>query len=396
MGKLTARKVETAKSGKYGDGDGLQLAVSPSGAKKWVLRFLWQGRPREMGLGSYPEVGHAEARERALKGRRLARNGVDPIAARKGKGVPTFGDLADQVARDLADGFRNDKHKAQWAMTLKVYAAPLREKAVDGITTEDVLAVLHPIWREKPETASRLRGRVERVLNAAKAKGYRTGENPAAWRGHLENLLSKQSRLSRGHHAAMRYQDLPDFISKVGKREAVAALALEFAILTAARSGEVLGARWPEIDLDAKVWTIPAGRMKAAREHRVPLSEPALAILTKLSEAKVSDYVFPGQRAGRPLSVMALEMVLRRMGIENATVHGFRSAFRDWAGNETHFPRELAEHALAHVIGDKAEQAYRRSDALARRRELMTAWANFCERGAGNHVVAFQAAGVRP
>ena len=390
MGKLTARKVETAKPGKYGDGDGLQLAVSPSGAKKWVLRFLWQGRPREMGLGSYPEVGLAEARERALKGRRLARSGVDPIAARKGKGVPTFGELADQVARDLADGFRNDKHKAQWAMTLKVYAAPLREKAVDSITTEDVLAVLHPIWREKPETASRLRGRVERVLNAAKAKGYRTGENPAAWRGHLDNLLPKPSRLSRGHHAAMRYQDLPAFVAKVGEREAVAALALEFAILTAARSGEVLGARWSEIDLDAKVWTIPAARMKAAREHRVPLSEPALAILTKLSEAKVSDYVFPGQRAGRPLSVMALEMVLRRMGIEDATVHGFRSAFRDWAGNETHFPRELAEHALAHVIGDKAEQAYRRSDALARRCELMTAWANFCERGAGDHVLAFR------
>jgi hypothetical protein len=194
MGKLTARKVETAKAGKYGDGDGLQLAVSPSGAKKWVLRFLWQGRPREMGLGSYPVVGLAEARDKALAGRKLARSGADPIAARKGKGVPTFGELADQVARDLADGFRNDKHKAQWAMTLKVYAAPLREKPVDSITTEDVLAVLRPVWLEKPETASRLRGRVERVLNAAKAKGYRIGENPAAWRGHLDNLLPKPSR----------------------------------------------------------------------------------------------------------------------------------------------------------------------------------------------------------
>jgi integrase len=390
MGKLTARKVETAKPGKYGDGDGLQLAVSPTGAKKWVLRFLWNGRPREMGLGSYPEVGLAEARELALKDRRLASSGVDPIAARKGKGVPTFGEFADQVARDLADGFRNDKHKAQWAMTLKVYAAPLREKPVDKITTEDVLAVLQPIWREKPETASRVRGRIERVLNAAKAKGYRTGENPAAWRGHLENLLSKRSRLSRGHHAAMRYQDVPGFISKLREREAVAALALEFAVLTAARSGEVLGARWPEIDLDAKVWIIPAERMKAAREHRVPLSEPALAILTRLSEANASDYVFPGQRAGRPLSVMALEMVLRRMGIDNATVHGVRSSFRDWCGNETHFPRELAEHSLAHVIGDAAEQAYRRSDALARRRELMNGWASFCEYSAGDNVVAFK------
>jgi integrase len=391
MGKLTARRVETAKPGKYGDGGGLQLSVASGGAKKWVLRFLWQGRPREMGLGSYPEVGLADARERALAGRKLARSGVDPIAARKkSEGVPTFGELADEIAGHLAEGFRNAKHKAQWRMTLTVYAEPLRAKPVDKIETSDVLALLQPIWREKPETASRLRGRIERVLNAAKAKGYRTGENPAAWRGHLENLLPKPSRLSRGHHAAMRYQDVPAFVARLREREAVAGLALEFAILTAARSGEILGARWVEIDLDANVWTIPAERMKAAREHRVPLSEPALAILRKVNEVKVSDYVFPGQRSGKPLSVMALEMVLRRMGIEDATVHGFRSAFRDWAGNETPFPRELAEHALAHVIGDKAEQAYRRSDALARRRELMDAWARHCEGGAGENVLAFR------
>ena len=389
MGKLTARRVETAKPGKFGDGGGLQLVVAPSGAKKWVLRFLWQSRPREMGLGSYPEVSLADAREKALAGRRLARSGVDPIAARKkSERVTTFGELADEIAGHLAEGFRNAKHKAQWRMTLTVYAEPLRAKPVDKIETADVLAVLQPIWQAKPETASRLRGRIERILNAAKAKGYRTGENPAAWRGHLENLLPKPSPLSRGHHAAMRYQDVPAFVAKLREREAIAGLALEFAILTAARSGEILGARWFEIDLDAKVWTIPAERMKAAREHRVPLSEPALAILRKVNEAKVSDYVFLGQRPGKPLSVMALEMVLRRMGIEEATVHGFRSAFRDWAGNETHFPREVAEHALAHVIGDKAEQAYRRSDALARRRELMDAWARHCEGAAGENVVA--------
>jgi integrase len=391
MGKLTARKVETAKTGKYGDGGGLQLAVAPTGAKKWVLRFLYRGKAREMGLGSYPEVGLAEAREKALAGRRLARSGVDPIQARKrGEGVPTFGEIADEIADQLAEGFRNEKHKAQWRMTLTVYAEPLRDKPIDKIDTADILAVLRPIWQAKPETASRLRGRMERVLNAAKAKGYRTGENPAAWRGHLENLLPRQQKLARGHHAAMPYRDIPAFVARLHERQAVAALALEFAILTAARSGEVLGARWLEIDLDAKVWNIPAERMKAAREHRVPLSEPTLAILTKLSEAKVSDCVFPGQRAGKPLSVMALEMVLRRMGIENATVHGFRSSFRDWAGNETHFPRELAEHALAHVIGDKAEQAYRRSDALARRRELMDAWGQFCGGNVGENVVAFK------
>jgi integrase len=391
MGKLTARKVETAKPGKYGDGGGLQLSVGSGGAKKWVLRFLWQGRPREMGLGSYPEVSLADAREKALAGRRLSRGGIDPIAARKkSEGVPTFGKLADEIAGHLAEGFRNEKHKAQWRMTLTVYADALRAKPVDKIDTADVLDVLRPIWQAKPETASRLRGRIERVLNAAKAKGYRTGENPAAWRGHLENLLPKPSRLLRGHHAAMGYQDVAAFLTKLRERNAVAALALEFCILTATRSGEVLGARWSEIDLDDKVWTIPKERTKAAREHRVPLSEPALAIVKKLEEAKLSAYVFPGQRPGSPLSVMALEMVLRRMAIEGVTVHGFRSAFRDWAGNETHFPRELAEHALAHVIGDKAEQAYRRSDALMRRRELMDAWARHCEGAAGENVLAFK------
>ena len=391
MGKLTARRVETARAGKYGDGGGLQLAVAPTGAKKWVLRFLWQGKAREMGLGSYPEVGLADAREKALVGRRLARSGIDPIAARKvGEGVPTFGEIADEIADQLAEGFRNEKHKAQWRMTLTVYAEPLRAKPVDKIETADILAVLQPIWQTKPETASRVRGRIERVLNAAKAKGYRTGENPATWRGHLDNLLPKPSRLSRGHHAAMRYEDVPAFVARLHEREAIAGLALEFAILTATRSGEVLGARWSEIDLDDKVWTIPPERMKAAREHRVPLSERAMTILKRMETARTGAYVFPGQRADRPLSVMAMEMVLRRMAIEDATVHGFRSSFRDWAGNETHFPRELAEHALAHVIGDKAEQAYRRSDALARRRELMDAWARHCEGEPGENVVAFK------
>jgi integrase len=390
MGRLTSRKVETAKPGKYGDGDGLQLAVTPSGAKKWVLRFLWQGKAREMGLGSYPEVGLAEARDKALAGRRLARKGVDPIAERrKDRGIPTFGELADEIADQLAEGFRNEKHKAQWRMTLTVYAERLRAKPVDKIETADVLGVLRPIWQAKPETASRLRGRIERVLNAAKAKGYRTGENPAAWRGHLENLLAKRQKLTRGHHAAMPYADIPTFVARLRERESVAARALEFAILTAARSGEVLGARWSEIDFEATVWTLPPERMKAAREHRVPLSKRTLAILKEVHEARTGDYVFPGQRTGRPLSVMALEMVLRRMDAD-VTTHGFRSSFRDWAGNETHFPRELAEHALAHVIGDKAEQAYRRSDALGRRRDLMDAWARYSEGAIGENILSFK------
>ena len=379
MGKLTARKVETAKPGKYGDGGGLQLAVAPTGAKKWVLRFLWQGKAREMGLGSYPEVSLAEAREKAIAGRRLARSGADPIAERrKDRGIPTFGELADEIAGQLAEGFRNEKHRAQWRMTLTVYAGPLRSMPVDVITTEDILAVLTPVWSTKAETASRLRGRIERVLNAAKAKGLRSGENPAAWRGHLENLLPKRQKLTRGHHAAMPYADVPAFVARLRERDAVSALALEFAILTAARSGEVLGARWREIDFGARIWTIPPQRMKAAREHRVPLSESAFAILEKLGEARVSEFIFPGQGAGRPLAEMVLRRMLRR-DADVVTVHGFRSSFRDWAGNETHFPRELAEAALAHVVGDKAEQAYRRSDALEKRRALMDAWSAYCE-----------------
>jgi integrase len=388
MGKLTDREVRTAKPGKHGDGDGLQLVVSPpteanpKGARKWVLRFMQGRKAREMGLGSYPDVGLAEARDKAFAERKKARSGVDPIAERKkapekAAAIPTFGELADEIADQLAEGFRNEKHKAQWRMTLKVYAEPLRAKPVNAIDTEDVLGVLKPLWQTKPETASRLRGRVEKVLNAAKAKGLRSGENPAAWRGHLENLLPRQSKLTRGHHAALDYAKLPAFMADLREREAVAARCMEFAILTAARSGEALGARWQEIDETARVWTVPPDRMKAGREHRVPLTDRALDILAEMKRARVSDFIFPGQQRDRPLSVMAMEMVLRRMSVE-VTVHGFRSTFRDWAGNETHFPRELAEHALAHVIGDKAEQAYRRGDALEKRRALMSAWDAFC------------------
>lgn len=394
MPKLTARKVETAKPGKYGDGEGLQLAVSPSGARKWVLRFQWQGKAREMGLGAFPLVSLEQARDAAREARKLAKAGIDPIADNKReKTVPTFGELADTVAADLSEGFRNEKHKAQWKMTLEVYAKPLRSLSVNAIETADVLAVLKPLWTAKPETASRLRGRIEKVLNAAKAKGFRSGENPAAWRGHLENLLPKQSMLTRGHHAAMPYADVPAFIAKLRERDATAALALEFTILTAARTGETLEAEWSEFDLHAKVWTVPAPHMKTGRVHRVPLSERAVEILRALEKERVSKFVFPGQKADRPLSGMAMEMVLRRMKVENATVHGFRSSFRDWAGNETPFPRDLAETALSHVIGDKAEQAYRRGDALEKRRALMEAWASYCEPSAASNVVRLTKSG---
>ena len=300
-------------------------------------------------------------------------------------------------------GWRNDKHKAQWAMTLlgskstrkqdegKDYCKPIRDMPVDAIDTEAVLSVLQPLWKRAPETASRLRGRIEQILDAAKARGFigRNEANPARWRGHLDKLLPKRAKLTRGNHAAMPYGEVPAFVVSLRERPTTAARALEFCILTATRSGEALGARWDEIDFAGKVWTILPERTKAAREHRVPLSDRTLAILEDMKAGRTGDYVFPGRRPGRPLSGMAFEMLLRRIK-SPYTAHGFRSSFRDWAGNETHFPRELPEHALAHVIGDKAEQAYRRSDALARRRELMDAWARHCEGEAGENVLAFK------
>src|SRR3981081_3543081 len=293
---LTARKVETAKSGKYSDGGNLYLIVSETGSRKWVLRFTWRGRAKEMGLGSATGVPLADAREEAARARLKIAQGLNPIDERKRDGgIPTFGEMADDVREALSAGFRNEKHKAQWKSTLETYAAPLRAKPVDTIATDDVLAVLKPIWTTKAETASRVRGRIEKVLDAAKAKGFREGENPARWRGHLDHLLPNSSKLARGQHAAMPDEEVAGFVAKLRKREAASALALELCILTAARSGEILGMRWPEIDLDKKVWTGPATRMKAGREHRVPLAPRAVAILRRLEEVNTGEFVFAGQ-----------------------------------------------------------------------------------------------------
>jgi integrase len=392
--KLTARGVATTRPGRYGDGRGLYLVVSGTGARKWVFRFTYCSRVTEMGLGN-AAVSLASAREKAAEARKLVAAGVNPIEARREAGrlkagKPTFGQCADALLAAKAPEWRNEKHRAQWRMTLETYAAPLRSRPVDEIDTEAVLGVLQPLWLTTPETASRLRGRIETVLDSARAKRHvaRNEANPARWRGHLDKLLPKRQKLTRGHHAAMPYPDVPEFIGRLREREAVAALALEFAILTAARSGEVLGARWKEIDLEGKVWVIPAARMKAGCEHRVPLSSRALAILEELAQARTGELVFAGQKAGKPLSGMAMEMVLRRMKVESATVHGFRSAFRDWCGEATSFPRELAEAALAHVAGDATERAYRRGDALEKRRAVMEAWAIFCEPKTGSNVLS--------
>jgi integrase len=337
-----------------------------------------------MGLGAFPEVLLAEARIERDKWAAILRSGGDPIDLRKAekatsRGVPTFGQLADEVIEGKAAEWRNNKHRRQWRMTLQKYAAPLRNCAVNEIDTEDVLSVLRPLWLGRPETASRLRGRIEHVLDAARAKGFRHGPNPALWRGHLDKLLPRHPKVSRGHHAAMPYEKVGKFIRRLRKLDTVSALAIEFTVLTAARTGEVLGATWDEFDARSAVWTIPAKRMKSGRVHRVPLSDRAVAIIRQLGKMRSGEFVFPGRKAGRPLGNMSMATLLRRLRIEDATMHGFRSSFRDWVGNETHFPREVAEAALAHVVGDAAEQAYRRGDALEKRRQLMKAWAAYCE-----------------
>jgi integrase len=390
--RLSARTVQTVtEAGLHADGDGLYLSVSKSGAKSWRFIFQWHGKRKEMGLGKLSAVSLADAREAANQARASVARGINPIAARELERAKssnqTFGVFADELVDDLAPGFRNEKHLAQWRMTLTVYAAPLRGKRLDDIETSDVLAVLKPIWQKKPETAVRLRGRIERVLDAAKAKGLRAGENPARWRGHLDKLLPKPQKLKRGHHAAMPYKDLPDFVSALREKESLSALALEWCILTATRSGETLNASWREIDRELRVWTIPAERMKAGKEHRVPLTKRMLEILEKLALLRRDDdHLFPGNKKDRSLSGNAMPKQMQRMGQGEFTVHGFRSSFRDWAAEETGFPREIAEAALAHAVGDLTERAYRRGDALERRRELMEAWGRAIEGTASNVV----------
>ncbi len=379
LNRLSARSVATLKRvGMHADGAGLYLRVRGETMRSWV--FVWHvaGRRREMGLGAPPWVGLARARERAQAARETIEDGGDPLAARRAvASTPTFGSLADDYIMDRAHTVRSEKSVARWRRAIGAggHAEALRPLRVDRITTEDVLGVLKPLWTAKASTAGLVRGYIEAVLNLAKASGHRGGENPAAWQGHLALILPKRESLSRGHHAAMPFPQVPAFMAELRTRSALAARALELTILCATRTSETLGARWEEFDLERAVWTIPARRMKAAKEHRIPLSEAAVQILRDLHPDE--GLVFPGRSAEKPLSNMAMEMVMRRMKVD-VTVHGFRSSFRDWAGEATEAPRELAEAALAHTIGDAAELAYRRGDALERRRGLMEAWAGFC------------------
>jgi integrase len=394
--KLSAVAVTKAsKPGRLSDGGGLYLNVSPSGAKSWVFMWAKGGKRWEMGLGAFPDISLKAARDMAAKHRTAVAEGRNPIDERKKEKGKTFGEAAEAFIKSMEGTWRNEKHRYQWRQTLGCedssvkrktdYCASLRDKPVAEVTTEDVLAVIEPIWQTKGETASRLRGRIEQVLDYARVNKWREGENPARWRGHLRHRLAPRKKLSaRGHLAAMPYKDVPEFMKSLRQREAMAARALELLILTAARTSEVIKAEWSEFDLEKGFWTIPKERIKGGEEHTIPLSNAALGLLRLLYENRLSNYVFPGNDSPRTknkacLSQMAMEMLLRRMGIENATVHGFRSSFRDWCGDETDFPREVAEAALAHKIKNDVERAYRRSKALEKRRVMMEQWATYCD-----------------
>ncbi len=384
MHRLTARTVETTvDTGRHADGGGLYLFVSPGGRRRWVFRYARAGRVVEMGLGGAGRgaVSLAKAREQAAAMRAALGKGDDPLAARRSSAaardaIPGFGAVADAYVELMRPSWRSGKHADQWAMTLGRHAAPIRDLPIDRVDTDAVLAVLIPLWQRTPETAERLRGRIEAVLDHGKAKGLRSGENPARWRGHLDQMLPKRQRLSRGHHSAIAYDEVPVFVAALRLREAPAARLLEFTILTAARTGEALRARWSEVDLDKAIWTVPASRMKSGREHRVPLAQQTLAILTDRPRGGDDAFVFAGSH-GRPLSNMAMLTLLKRMGRSDITVHGFRSAFRDWAAETTAFPHEVCEMALAHTIGNKAEAAYRRGDLFEKRRQLMAGWGRY-------------------
>ena len=375
MTDIEARAIR--KPGRHAAGGGLYLRVAAGGSKQWVFRYQRMGRRHELGLGPYPAVSLRDARVRAAELRRMLAADTDPLATRRHASALTFRQCAEAYIEARRAGWRNAKHAAQWQATLAAYAYPsLGEVPVAVIAVGDVCRVLEPIWRSRTETANRLRGRIESILDWATVRGHRTGDNPARWRGHLDKVLPARAKVQRvRHHSAMAYDDVPGFVAELRARDGVAALALRFLILTACRTSEATGARWSEIEGD--VWAIPGERMKSGRPHRVPLA-PAAAAIVKALRGLDPVFVFPGGRQGKPLSNMALASVLKRMGRTDATVHGFRSAFRDWAAERTAFPREVAEGALAHVLTDKVEAAYRRSDLFERRRRLMEVWAGFC------------------
>ena len=394
MSKLTAVKIaklDIKKQAQYGDGKGLWLQVSAFGTRSWLLRYMVAGRARVMGLGPYPEVSLKEARERAAEARKQIRDGVDPIDARREKKMAakveaarltSFAQCVEEYLETHESAWKNNKHREQWRSTIATYAHPIIGKLpVAAVDTALVLKVLRPIWLKKPETASRLRGRIERILAWATVSEYRQGENPARWRGHLQEMLPAKTKVQKvKHHAALPYADVPAFMAQLRGRDSISARALEFTILNANRTGEVIGAKWEEINFEDKVWTVPASRMKAGKEHRVPLSACAMEILKSLPRERDNPFIFIGGSKGKALSNMAMLELLRGMNGNGYTVHGFRSSFKDWCAETTNYPRELAEAALAHTLPNKVERAYQRGDLLEKRRRLMREWAKFCRK----------------
>ncbi|MDE3016690.1 MAG: integrase arm-type DNA-binding domain-containing protein [Pseudomonadota bacterium] len=400
IGKLTALTVSKAKrKGQYPDGGNLYLQVVESGAKSWLFRYMLNGKTRTMGLGAVHAVSLAEARDKATAYRNILAAGGDPMEAKKTERTQaqleaarskTFKQCATAYIDAHKAGWRNAKHAGQWDTSLDTYVYPMfGHLPVQDIDVTLVMKALEQkldryegkiFWEATPETANRVRNRIESILNWATAREYRRGENPARWRGHLENLLPRRSHLKGvKHHAALPYEEVGDFLISLKQQTGIGVDAFEFVILTAARTGEVTGARWDEFDLQKKVWVVPAHRIKAGREHRVPLSAAALSVLKRRDKPKnPDDLVFPGPNKSKPLSKMGLISLLRRMKRTDITVHGFRSCFRDWAAEQTNFPREVAESALAHANADKVEAAYRRSDLFEKRRRMMDAWARYC------------------
>jgi integrase len=390
INRLSTLKVKAeTKRGFHADGGGLYLQISKFNTKSWVFRFTLNKKSREMGLGPLHTVSLAEAREEALNCRRLLREGIDPIEQRKlirgqtqaeAVKVMTFKACAEKYISAHSAGWKNVKHASQWTNTLTTYAYPVfGNLPVQAVDIGLVMKVLEPIWFTKTETAGRVRGRVEAILDWATVRKYREGENPARWKGHLDTLLPARSKVQKvKHHAALPYDDIGSFLADLRQQEGISARGLEFLILTAARTGEAIKATWDEIDFDKAVWVIPAERMKADKEHRVPLSPAALQVLAGLKENALNDFVFPGMRNNTSLSNMAFLQLLKRMERPDLTAHGFRSTFRDWAAERTAYPQEVAEMALAHTVADKVEAAYRRGDMLEKRVQIMADWATFC------------------
>jgi integrase len=386
--KISATKVATLKEpGRYAVGDGVYLQITGDSGRSWIFRYQRAGKARHMGLGPTDLLSLKEARDRATEARKLLLDGIDPIEARnlrrtqqrmKDAKAITFRTCAEQYIADNKVAWRNEKHRAQWKSTLDTYAYPvIGALSVGDVDTGLVLKVLRPIWSEKPETAGRVRGRIETILDWAKAQGFREGENPARWRGHLESVLPAKAKVAKvQHHKAMPYADLAAFMAKLRRNESMSAKALEFTILTAARTGETIGATRSEIDMVQKVWIIPGSRMKASKDHRVPLCARAIEIIESLKHNQ--EFLFPGANLNRPLSNMAMLEMLRGMTGNGITVHGFRSTFMDWGHEVTHYPKEMLDIALAHTVDDKVEAAYRRGDMFEKRRKLMADWASYC------------------